>query len=180
MSLFKKIFNNELRFWIIGIGGFLLLRVFIEAFSAFSGDPAPILQPPTAQPSAVISSPKAQLKASDKDAEQRVSALCESLPKPEKIYLTEKSVISSSSDFALVRYTYKSTRSWDEILPGFVVWLNANGWQALEINKTTFTKGGQTIAFAAGTAREDAGKFYILCSEKDASAPPVTFSGRDL
>jgi hypothetical protein len=112
-------------------------------------------------------SPEAQtapVKSIDQERHRRVHDLCAYLPTPEKFYLEEKSTLAESPDFTLVRYSFKSERTWDEIMPSFLLWLNANGWKTLSNNQSTFTKGNQTIAFDQPYGQTN---YVIYCSEKD-------------
>src|SRR5215213_1498022 len=100
----------------------------------------------------------------DKERLRRVKELCANLPKPEKFYLIGTETLVDSPDLTLVRYTFKSNREWDELMPAFLIWLNADGWKALPTNSSTFTKNNQTIAFS--TVSGDLANYEIYCSEK--------------
>jgi len=145
--------------------GLIAVPVFILVFAGFSfwlfasrPDPHQIEQKRLRQSVAIMSADEARRK--------RVEELCSSLPRPEKFQFSDKEIKIESEDLALVRYTFKSARDWDEIMPTFLVWLNANDWKSLPDNQTTFTKGNQTIAFSKVLG--DSVNFEIFCSEKPA------------
>lgn len=112
---------------------------------------------------------------------QRVNELCTNLPKPEKFYQLDKQTLVANSDLTLVRYSFKSQRTWDEIMPGFLVWLNTNGWQSLPNDKATFIKNNQVIAFSTvSNDSANSANFEIYCSEKDENDSAISFSEDDI
>lgn len=134
--------------------------------------------PPPAEPRREIQPSPPYLESINLERRRRVNELCTGLPKPEKFRLVEKTIVVENYDLTVIRYAFKSERSWDEIMPGFLIWLNANGWKSLPNDISTFVKDNQTIVFII--IANDTVNYEILCSEKKKEGDAVTFGVDDI
>lgn len=66
---------------------------------------------------------------------RRVKELCESVPKPELFNFLTETLPEHNDSMTIVDYNYRSKRSFDEVMPLFLVWFDSNGWERLT-NKT--------------------------------------------
>ena len=151
---------------------FLLFAGYWAVGLSIAPEPPPVEQPSRETRPPRIAEPP-PVANGDKERLRRVHELCATLPKPEKFYLTGAETLVDSADSTLVRYAFKSKREWDELLPAFLIWLDADGWKALPSNSSTFTKNNQSIAFS--TVLKDSANYEIYCSEKPGKGEAVSF-----
>jgi len=159
------------RWWKCVGAAFLLFIGYWTVGLLATPDPQPVQQPREIQQPPLV-------KSINTERRRRVNELCINLSKPEKFHLADKTIVVENHDLTLIRYSFKSDRSWDEIMPFFLVWLNANGWKSLPNNKFTFIKDNQAIAFR--TVANDTVNYEILCSEKEKEGEAVTFGPEDI
>jgi hypothetical protein len=110
---------------------------------------------------------------------ERVRNLCQNLPKPE-LFNWEKETLPEHNDkLTIVIETYKSTRTFDEIMPFFQIWFSSNGWLKRDRNfnerwattsaiVTTFHKGNQEISIISS---DWTGFHEIECQELEVKPP---------
>lgn len=56
-------------------------------------------------------------------------AICDSLPRPERFSMIDFTEQKTNNGSAQVSYLYKSERDADEVMPQFLIWFDAEGWQ---------------------------------------------------
>ena len=100
---------------------------------------------------------------------QRLNETCESLPKPEGFWLTQKYGPVAYSRHVSVNFTYRSGRSKEEVYPIFILWFAENGWTDKKpeydgYDSLDFSKGNQTISVSRDWWTEGA-VYKIYCIE---------------
>lgn len=61
----------------------------------------------------------------------KADALCMSLPKPEQFFLTGVGEEKIADGAAKVEYRYRSQRSFEEIMPPYLIWFDEQGWERI-------------------------------------------------
>jgi hypothetical protein len=168
---FYKAEDEARRRWWKCVGAAILLYVGYWTIGLLIvPDSKPVEEPPRVRNNAASTS----VRWSDVERRRRrVEELCENLPKPEKFHLAVEDIMIEDVNSTLIRYAYKSDRAWEEIMPSFLIWLNANGWKPLPSNESTFTKNNQTIAF--NKVLNDLVNYEIYCSEKRDENETISF-----
>jgi hypothetical protein len=133
---FEKEFNKTDGNWQIGFGA-VFIGLFLYGMVCFFGAIFPASTEPVKEGS------------TESERLRNVDALCSGLPKPEKFYYISREVApSKKKNTTAVLYSYQSSRTPDEIMPAFVLWLGENGWKPDEYDKTSFRKGDQQIVMS--------------------------------
>jgi hypothetical protein len=163
------------RWWKCFGAAILLFTGYWAAGLLIAPEPKPVEQ--FVEQTGIIQTPV--MITGDKERLRRVNDLCTYLPTPENFHPADKRTLVENPELTLVRYSFKSDRTWDEIMPSFLIWLNANGWKPLSHNQSTFTKDNQTIAFSR--ILNDSANYEIFCSEKSgASDAAISFTVNDI
>jgi hypothetical protein len=98
--------------------------------------------------------PPAVIPPLTKSLRGKADALCMSLPKPEQFSLGGVSEEKFVDNAARVVYTYRTQRSFEEIMPQFLIWFDEQEWEQI-FDESYERKGilGRVFNFRRGSRR---------------------------
>lgn len=93
------------------------------------------------------------------EGRKRVNTLCNELPRPNGVFLNNRSIEGSTQTHA-VSFRFESKLKTSEVKAFYLKWFNANGWTLIEDGIFDFEKNGQIVSI--GFVGEG---YAINCSE---------------